>query len=318
MKYQKKAEKPNIKIRVFTLFVFLYYERMSKADTVCACGRLNEKRHKRYIYPYYFRRVQFNMNKGQCQNLSLQAFSIETGGGMNGGRNILCVRSDVNQNIVTVYKAVNSMWYLKPQAELYVADSSLINRIQQIIIEEKLYHAPKLPISKIQVFDAPSTSYHASFSDGAYFTYSSNQKLSSKICNANNKIKAVIREYCSTATACPTIYAEADGEYTAWKKRGGITIDCSNKSAFSMNLNIYNAKGDKAELKGNVSLSKMEGDRAVCTEILAENYKVDVYAESEESVTVELPFARYPEEGTYKIEYAGCETIFEMKIYKIE
>ncbi len=259
----------------------------------------------------------FNMNKGKYQDSSLQSFRIKTGGGMNGGQNILSVCSDMNNNIVTVYKSVNNMWYLNPQAELYVVDSSLIDEIKQIIIDEKLYNAPELPLSEMQVLDAPITSYNASFSDGEYFSYSTSQELSSKIYSANNKINAIIEEYCSNATAYPTIYVDADGEYTNWKEQGEITIDCSNESSFFINLNIYNGRDDITELTGNVTFSKLDGDKVIYTDILVENYEVDVYAQSNEYITVELPFDHYPEEGTYKIEYAGYETTFEMKVYKI-
>lgn len=237
---------------------------------------------------------------------------------MNGGNNILRVNSDMENNIVTVCKLVNYMWYLNPRAELFVVDSSLLDDIKQIIIDERLYNAPDIPLSDMETFDEDTTTYHFLFSDGDYFTYSSRQELTAQIYNANQRIKTIIEEYCDNSTAYPTVYAEAEGDYPFWNEQEKITIDCSNDSPFQIKLNIYNGMDEKAELKGNVTLSKIDGNKVVYTDTLIEDCAVEVYAGGQEYITATLPFDHYPEEGTYKIEYAGYEATFEMKVYRAE
>lgn len=258
------------------------------------------------------------MTKAKYKKLQLQAFSIEIGGGMCGGLNRLGACLDEENNLVTVYKSRKSMWHLKPQAECYAVDSSLLDEIKQIIIDEKLYNAPKVPLSKMQALDADSTTYRACFSEGEFFSYSSNQALSSKIYDASGKIEALIEKYCVGAKAYPTVYAEEEEEYVSWREQEGITVDCSNDSPFQINFNIYNGKDEDAVLTGDVTLSRMNGDEAVYTRTLIENHSVEVYAAGEDSISVALPPDSYPEEGTYKMAYAGYETVFEMKIYKAE
>lgn len=259
-----------------------------------------------------------DMSRSKYKKLQLQSFSIETGGGMNGGQSTLRVQSDTERNIVTVYKSVTDVWYLNARAELYVVDRTLLDEIKQIVIDEKLYHAPKAPLSDMQVLDEATTSFHALFSEGEYFSYSSNQELSSQVYDANEKIRAVIEEYCDHAEAYPTVYAEAEGDDPFQQEREGIAIDCSNEAPFQMNLNIHNGTDDAAKLTGHVTISSMDGDEAVLTDTLIEDYSVEVSAGGRESIRITLPFDRYPTEGTYKMAYAGYETTFEMKIYQTE
>lgn len=237
---------------------------------------------------------------------------------MEDGQSSLSVYSDTKNGIVTVYKSVAYTWYQSPKAELYVVDSSLIDEIKEIIIEKKLYNASKAPLSEMQVLDAPTTTYNISFSEGEFFSYSSSQKLSSKVYSANEEIEALIEEYCKNAKAYPTVYVEDEEEYSFWREEEAVSIDCSNGSKFTIHLNVYNGKSEDAELFGNITISKMENERAVYTDTLIENYKISIYAQNNDYIPVPLSFEHYPEEGTYKLEYAGYETTFEMKIYKAD
>lgn len=259
-----------------------------------------------------------DMKKAKYQQLQMQSFSISTGGGMSGARSELSVRLDTTTNVVMVYKSDNHTWFLNPQAELYTVDNALLDEIKQIVIDEKLYKAADAPISKMQVLDAATTTYHFSFAEGEFFSFSTSQEISPKVYDATKKIRTLIEESCIGATAYPTVLPITADEYVPWKEQDMVSVDCANEGASRLVLNIYNGTNENVKLTGAVTFSKMEGDEAVSTETLVENYEMEVYGQGQDYIILNLPFENYPTEGTYKVTYAGYETTFEMKVYSIE
>ena len=101
------------------------------------------------------------------------------------------------------------------------------------------------------------------------------------------------------------------------------------ESPFSIIVEVFFGCEEPKEITGDVVLSLIEDEKIAEKRTLVENLTMSnapKYSMSGMSIngyisgplneeTIYFETEDYPKAGTYKIEFAGCETTFEMKIY---
>ena len=179
------------------------------------------------------------------------------------------------------------------------------------------------------VYDAPVAVYVFGYEDGVSFGFSNSNELADTFYKSSDKIDALIKEYADKGTQYPTVYTPGVDEFVDWKKENEISLHVRTDSPFSIILEVFFGCEEPKEITGDVVLSRIEDGKIAEERTLVENLTMSnapKYSMSGMSIngyisgplneeTIYFETEDYPKAGTYKIEFAGCETTFEMKIY---
>lgn len=272
---------------------------------------------------------QQNTEREKYEGKQLISYTVNMSGGMQGGKCVTMVRLGDDGSYATLFIGNRSWHNLDMKSQLYVVDKSLLDEIANIVLEDKVYSAKIGETNPYVVYDAPVAVYVFGYEDGVSFGFSNSNELADTFYKSSDKIDALIKEYADKGTQYPTVYTPGVDEFVDWKKENEISLHVRQESPFSIIVEVFFGCEEPKEITGDVVLSLIEDEKIAEERTLVENLTMSnapKYSMSGMSIngyisgplneeTIHFETEDYPKAGTYKIEFAGCETTFEMKIY---
>lgn len=273
---------------------------------------------------------QQNTEKGKYDGKQLISYTENMSGGMTGGKSITSVRLSDDGLYAVLFIGNQNRYNLDMRSWLYAVDKALLDEIANIVLEDKVYSAKIGETNPYVVYDMPVITYGFCYEDGNSFGFSNSHELANTFFESREKIDALIKEYADKGTQYPTIYTPSEDEFVDWKKENEISLHVREESPFSIILEVFFGCEEPQDITGDVVLSLIEDGKIAEERTLAENLTMSNTSEvsmigfdingnrsgsfNEETISFEKE--DYPKAGTYKIEFAGYETTFEMKIYE--
>ncbi|MGN0628569.1 MAG: hypothetical protein ACI4IW_02945 [Oscillospiraceae bacterium] len=272
---------------------------------------------------------QQNPEREKYEGKQLTSYTENMSGGMQGGKSFTTVRLSDDGSYAIIFIG-NQTWHnLDMGSQLYIADKSLLDEIADIVLEDEVYSAKIGKTNPYVAYDTPVITYGFGYEDGVSFGFSNSNELADTFFKSRNKIDALIKEYADKGTQYPTVYTPGVDKFVDWKKENEISIHVRQGSPFSIIIEAFFGCEEPKEITGDVVLSLIEDGKIAEERTLAGNLtmsNVPKYSMSGMSIngyisgplnekTIPFELEDYPKAETYKIEFAGCETTFEMKIY---
>ena len=273
---------------------------------------------------------QQNAEKEKYEGNRLISYTVNSSGGMTGGRSIKAVRLSDDGSYATLFIGNQNRYNLDMRSQLYTVDKSLLDEIANIVLEDKVYSAKIGETNPYVVYDMPVITYGFGYEDGTSFCFSNSQELANTFYESCNKINALIEKYADKGTKYPTVYVPSENEFVNWKKENEISIHVREESPFRIILEVFFGCEEPKKITGDVVLSLIEDGKIAEERTLVENLTMSDIPEfsmigfdingncfgTSNEKTISFETEDYPKAGTYKIEFAGYETTFEMKIYE--
>ena len=272
---------------------------------------------------------QQNNEKEKYEGKQLISYTVNMSGRMQGGKSITTVRLSDDGSYATLFIGNQNRYNLDMRSQLYVVDKSLLDEIANIVLENKVYGAKISDTNPYIAYDMPVITYSFCYEDGFSIVFSNSNELAKNFYESYNKIEALIEKYADKGTKYPTVYAPSENEFIDWKKENVISIHVREESPFSIVLEIFIGCEELKEITGDVVLSLIEDGKIAEERTLVENLVMsnipkysligmDIKGNRSGALnekTISFQIEDYPKTGTYKIEFAGYETTFEMKIH---
>lgn len=272
---------------------------------------------------------QQNSEKEKYEGKQLISYTVNMSGSMQGGKNSTAVRLSDDGSYAVLFIGNQNRYNLDMRSKLYVVDKSLLDEIANIVLEDKVYSAKAGEINPYVVYDMPVISYGFCYEGGISFSFSNSNELANTFYKSGDKIDALIKEYADKGTQYPTVYAPSENEFVDWKKENEISLHVRTDSPFSIILEVFFGCEEPKDITGDVILSLIENGKIAEERTIVKNLTMsntskvsmigfDINGNRSGSFNEKtIPFETedYPKAGTYKIEFAGYETNFEMKIY---
>lgn len=268
--------------------------------------------------------------KEKYEGKQLISYTVNSSGGMTGGRSIKTVRLSDDGSYATLFIGNKNRYNLDMRSQLYTVDKSLLKKIADIVLEDKVYSAKISDTSPYVVYDMPVISYSFGYEDDTPLFLSNSYELANAFYESCNKIDSLINEYADKGTKYPTVYVPGENEFVDRKKENEISLHVREESPFSIILEVYFGREEPKEITGDVVLSLIEDGKIAEEKTLAENLTMSDIPKfsmigfgingncsgTSNEKTFSFQTEDYPKAGTYKIWFAGYETTFEMKIYE--
>ena len=271
---------------------------------------------------------QQNTDREKFEGKQLIYYTVFMSGGMQGGKSTTAVTLSDDGSYAVLFIG-NKNWHnLDMKSQLYAVDKSLLDEIAKIVLEDEVYSAKIGGTNSNAAYDMPVTSYSFGYEGSISFSLSNSNELANTFYKSIEKIDALIKAYANKGTRFPTVYTPSQNEFVDWKKGNGISLHVKEESPFSLTLEVFFGGGAPGEITGDVVLSLTEDGEIAEKRILSENLtmsNVPMFSMIGMSINgimsgpsneKKFSFQRedYPKAGTYKIEFAGYETTFEMRI----
>ncbi|MGN0470339.1 MAG: hypothetical protein ACI4GV_05430 [Acutalibacteraceae bacterium] len=270
---------------------------------------------------------QQNTEKEKYEGKQLISYTVNMSGSMTGGTSTKSVRLSDDGLYAVLFIGNQYRYNLDMRSQLYIADKSLLDEIANIVLEYKVYSAKIGKINPYVVYDMPVTTYSFCYEDGISFGFSNSNELAKTFYEALDKIDALIKEYLDKGTQYPTVYVP-ENEFVDWKKKNEISLHVREESPFSIIIEVFFGCEEPKDITGDVVLSPIEDGKITEERTLVENLTMSNIPECSmigfdingnrfgtfNEKTISFQTEDYPKAGTYKIEFAGYETTFEMKI----
>ena len=271
-----------------------------------------------------------NTEKEKYEGKQLISYTVNSSGGMTGGRSIKAVRLSDDGSYATLFIGNQNRYNLDMRSQLYTVDKALLDEIANIVLEDKVYSAKIGETSPYIAYDMPVITYGFGYEDNTSFYLSNSYELANTFFESRDKIDALIEKYADKGTKYPTVFVPSENEFVDWKKENEISLHVREESPFSIILEVYLGCEEPKEITGDVVLSLIEDGKIAEERTLVENLTMSDIPEFSMSgfdingnrsgfcneQTISFQIEDYPKAGTYKIGLAGYETTFEMKIYE--
>ena len=271
-----------------------------------------------------------NIEKEKYEGKKLISYTVNSSGGMTGGRSIKAVKLSDDGSYATLFIGNQNRYNLDMSSQLYTVDNSLLDEIANIVLEDKVYSAKIGETSPYIAYDMPVITYSFGYEDNTSLYLSNSYELANTFYESCNKINELIEKYADKGTKYPTVFIPGENEFVDWKKENEISLHVREESPFSIILEVYLGCEEPKEITGDVVLSLIEDGKIVEERTLVENLTMSDIPEfsmsgfdingnrsgfcNEQTITFQIE--DYPKAGTYKIGFAGYETTFEMKKYE--
>lgn len=273
---------------------------------------------------------QQDTEKEKYEGKQLVSYTEDMSGSMTGGKSFTTVSLSDNGSYAVLFIGNQYRYNLDMRSQLYVVDKSLLDEIANIVLEDKVYSAKIGETNPYVAYDMPVIIYGFRYENGMSFGFSNSHELAKTFFESRDKIDALIKEYADKGTQYPTVYVPGEDKFIDWKKENEISLHVRMESPFSIILEAYFGCEEPKDITGDVVLSRIENGKITEERTLAENLTMcddsrvsmagfDINgnrsgAFNEEPISFEIE--DYPRAGTYKLEFAGYETSFEMKTYE--
>ena len=274
--------------------------------------------------------AQQNTEKEMYEGKQLISYTEYMSGGMSGGKSSTAVSLSDDGSYAVLFIGNQSHYKTDMRSKLYTVDKALLDEIANIVLEDKVYSAKIDEANPYVAYDMPEIGYGFGYKDGVSFGFSNSQKLADTFFKSVGKINTLIKQYADKGTQYPTVYVPSENEFVDWKKKNEISLHVRAASPFSIILEAFWGCDEPKEITGDVVLSLIEDGKIAEERTLVKNRTMSNMSKCSmigfningnrsgafNETTIFFQIKDYPKEGTYKIRYAGYETVFEMKIYE--
>ena len=214
---------------------------------------------------------QQNTEKEKYEGKQLISYTVNSSGGMTGGRSIKTVRLSDDGSYATLFIGNQNRYNLDMRSQLYTVDKSLLKKIADIVLEDKVYRSKISDTNPYVVYDMPVISYSFGYEDDTSLFLSNSYELANAFYESCNKIDSLINEYADKGTKYPTVYVPGENEFVDRKKENEISLHVREESPFSIILEVYFGCEEPKEITGDVVLSLIEDGKISEEKTLAEN-----------------------------------------------
>lgn len=139
--------------------------------------------------------------KATKEHARLTAYSFSSGGGMQGGNMFVGIKQADGGAVITFSSAE---WHHEDSTvEEYLVPLSVVEDIERVYDEKKMYRYPSLPKSKFLALDAGSSYYSFTFEDNSNTAFSSNQQIPPKGSDGLREIYEIIKNAAAQGERLP-------------------------------------------------------------------------------------------------------------------